>query len=206
MIGIYKITSPSNKIYIGQSVDIKKRFYNYKLLHCKSQTILYNSFKKYGVDNHQFDIVEECPIDLLNERERYWQDYYNVVGKKGLNCLLTKTTDKSGKLSKETRIKMSLSSKGKKLSQETKIKMSLSRQKMSEQTKKKMSLGNKGKKRSDETRIKISQSQYKIILNTFTGIFYNGIEEAAKTINMNPRTLNGKLINKRKNNTYFIYV
>lgn len=206
MIGIYKITSPSNRIYIGQSINIEKRFSIYKLLHCKSQTILHNSFKKYGVDNHVFEVIEECSIDLLNERERYWQDYYDVVSGKGLNCLLTKTNDKSGKLSNETRLKISLSSKGRKISKETKAKMSLSRQKISEETKKKMSLGNKGKKRSEETRLKISQSQYKIILNTFTGIFYNGIEEASKTINMNPRTLNGKLINKRKNNTYFIYV
>lgn len=37
LIGIYKITSPSNKVYIGQSTDLYSRFYIYKKLHCKKQ-------------------------------------------------------------------------------------------------------------------------------------------------------------------------
>ena len=99
MTGIYKITSPSKKIYIGQSVDIEKRFRSYKnLSHCKSQIKLYNSFLKYGVNNHIFEIVEECSIELLNDKERYYQDFYNVLNS-GLNCLLTKTNDRSGKMS-----------------------------------------------------------------------------------------------------------
>jgi len=47
MVGIYKITSPSGKIYIGQSINIEKTWkYRYKNLNaCKRQTILYNSLK-----------------------------------------------------------------------------------------------------------------------------------------------------------------
>ena len=48
MIGIYKITSPSNKIYIGQSIDIEKRFYYYRKLYCLKQVKLYRSFIKIG--------------------------------------------------------------------------------------------------------------------------------------------------------------
>ena len=84
MIGIYKIISPLGKIYIGQSIDIDVRFNNYKKLKCKSQLRIYNSFIKYGVDNHIFKTIEECSLDLLNERERYWQDYYDVLNKNGL--------------------------------------------------------------------------------------------------------------------------
>lgn len=47
LLGIYKITNPNNKIYIGQSINIKNRFYHYSLYHCKTQTKLYNSFIKY---------------------------------------------------------------------------------------------------------------------------------------------------------------
>ena len=54
MIGIYKITSPTNKIYIGQSIDIENRFTKYKSLDCKNQVRLYNSLKKYGFDKHKF--------------------------------------------------------------------------------------------------------------------------------------------------------
>lgn len=48
--GIYKITSPTNKIYIGKSKSLKQRENNYKssLEKIKSQIKLYNSIKKYG--------------------------------------------------------------------------------------------------------------------------------------------------------------
>jgi hypothetical protein len=111
MIGIYKITSPSNKIYIGQSINIEKRYYIYSLKSCKTQIKLYHSFLKYGFNNHMFQILEECEESELNNRERYYQDLYNSTGKNGLNCRLTETNDKSGKLSEETIEKMKISQK-----------------------------------------------------------------------------------------------
>ena len=53
MIGIYKIISPSGKIYIGQSRNIDKRFQQYKRLNCAKQPRLYNSFIKYGIDKQE---------------------------------------------------------------------------------------------------------------------------------------------------------
>lgn len=76
MIGIYKITNPKGKIYIGQSVNIKKRWYSYEKLYCKQQFYLYNSLVKYGIENHKFEIIEECLLEQLNEREIYWKQYY----------------------------------------------------------------------------------------------------------------------------------
>lgn len=88
--GIYKITSPTGNIYIGQSVNIKYRWRQYRKLYnnIKNQRILYRSFVKYGVDNHTFEVIEECDANLLNDREYYWQEHYNVLGNKGLNCVL----------------------------------------------------------------------------------------------------------------------
>lgn len=134
MVGIYKITSPSNRIYIGQSVNIEKRFISYKRMYVKNQkqTKLYRSFLKYGFENHSFEVVEECEIINLNESERYWQEYFDCLNI-GLNCVLTKTTNKSGKVSKETLKKMSEVSKGnknwlgRKHTQESKNKISLSK-------------------------------------------------------------------------------
>jgi group I intron endonuclease len=103
MIGIYKITSPSNKIYIGQSVNLKTRFRKYKYLNCKRQTHLYNSFVKYGVENHKFEIIEECSLEQLNEREIYWGNYFNVLDKNGLNLRLG---DARGKCSEEMKLKI----------------------------------------------------------------------------------------------------
>jgi group I intron endonuclease len=114
MIGIYKITSPTKRIYIGQSMDIDKRFNEYKLLHCKSQTKLYNSLKKYGHEKHKFEIITTCEVKQLNELERYYQDCYNVISKNGLNCILTKASDRSGEISDETRKKLSALRRGNK--------------------------------------------------------------------------------------------
>jgi group I intron endonuclease len=115
MVGIYKITSPSGKIYIGQSINILNRFNQYKSLsQTKGQKKLHYSFKKYGIDKHIFDIIEQCSIDLLNERERYWQDYYDVLNN-GLNCILTDTNDSVKVFSKETIDKIRKGNQGKEI-------------------------------------------------------------------------------------------
>lgn len=107
MIGIYKITSPNNRVYIGQSIDITKRWNTHrKSIKNKIKTKLINSLIKYGVDNHIFEVIEVCEISELNIRERYWQDYYDVLNG-GLNLKLTNTNNKSGVLSEATKQKMS---------------------------------------------------------------------------------------------------
>ena len=152
MIGIYKITSPSKKIYIGQSINIERRFNNYKnLINCKGQTILYNSFLKHGIDKHVFEILCECEIYELNDKERYYQDLYSVIDKKGMNCRLTSAKDRSGKLSEEIKNKISLSNIGKKQSIEQRKNTSI------------LKLGNKnmlGKNHSTQTKNKISKKLF----------------------------------------------
>lgn len=88
--GIYKITSPSGRIYIGKSIDIKTRWYGYSRVKL-SQTKVYMSFQKYGMESHVFEIIEECENDILSERELYWQKYYNSV-EEGLNCIYASET------------------------------------------------------------------------------------------------------------------
>jgi len=105
--GVYKITSPSERVYIGQAVNIKRRWNNYNVLEQSiKQPKLHNSFKKYGIENHIFEIIEECEFEQLNIRERYWQDFYDVLNG-GLNCVLTKTDILPTKISEDTRTKMS---------------------------------------------------------------------------------------------------
>jgi hypothetical protein len=72
-IGVYKITSPSGKIYIGQSTNIKYRWKMYYRLACKQQPKLYNSLLKYTPDKHQFEIIQECSSNQLNEYEIYYK-------------------------------------------------------------------------------------------------------------------------------------
>lgn len=124
MIGIYKITSPSGKVYIGQSIDIKYRFITYRRLRCKSQTRLYYSFIKHGVENHLFEVVCECKPEQLCELERHYQDFYNTIGSNGLNCIAKSTNDKSPYISEETRKRLRDSHVGYVLTEEHRMKIS----------------------------------------------------------------------------------
>lgn len=114
-IGIYKITSPSNKIYIGQSINIEKRFKQYKRLDCKKQPKLFNSLKKYGPENHKFEILEECSVNELNFKETFYKSIYDTVTY-GLNCELFDIGQ--GPRSKKVRNKISKTLTGKKKTQE----------------------------------------------------------------------------------------
>lgn len=106
-IGIYKITSPSGRVYIGQSIDIEARIKNHsKWMYSTCKGKLQNSFKKYGFEKHTFKIVRICPVSRLNKWERYYQDLYDVLGVQGLNQVLVESNSSSGSLSQETKDKM----------------------------------------------------------------------------------------------------
>jgi len=87
--GIYKITSPSGKVYIGQSKNVYKRWTAYNSLNCKSQPYIYNSLRKYGVNNHKFEIIYECDEDYLLQYEEdyiYLYDSNNAEYGLNINC------------------------------------------------------------------------------------------------------------------------
>jgi group I intron endonuclease len=80
MIGIYKITNPQGKIYIGKSTNLHKRIKEYSILsQIKGQPKIYNSIKKYGYENHLFEIIETCDKNIINEKEIYWINFYDSV-------------------------------------------------------------------------------------------------------------------------------
>lgn len=117
--GIYKITSPTKKVYIGQSVDVYIRMMTYQRNVPYSQRKLHNSINKHGINKHTFEVLEYCNVELLNEKERYYQDLYSAIGKNGLNLVLTTASDRSGFVSEETKEKKRLSMLGRKHSPET---------------------------------------------------------------------------------------
>jgi group I intron endonuclease len=212
MIGIYKITSPSGRIYIGQSVNINKRKRHYSYYDCKSQKKLYNSLKKYTWEKHIFEIVEECDEILLNERERYYQELYNTTSNTNLNCKLTKTNSKSGKLSEETKLKISIANKGRKYSSEVleNIRKLRKTRICSEETKLKMSISAKNKIVKKET-LDLKSKQLKErfskkVINLITKEIFSSCTEAAKHYNVNVKTLSKKLSGLRKNTTDLIYL
>jgi len=180
--GIYKIISPSNKIYIGSSIDLKTRLSKYKRGNCKNQTRLYASFMKYGVENHKIEVIKYCNISDLLYFESFYGNLYSCTGENGLNCFIPSINDKIRIASPETRRKISEANKGEKHhmfgkthSKETRLLISknnkskkwteeyrkkfmknLKPYKHTEETKKKLRELAKNRKVSDETKKKIS--------------------------------------------------
>lgn len=79
---IYKIQNQiNNHVYIGQTIkNYQKRFQQHKANYDKpyfAQLSLYKAFKKYGIENFSFEPIEEVPNDKLDDREKYWINYYN---------------------------------------------------------------------------------------------------------------------------------
>ena len=84
MIGIYKITKKSNgKSYIGQSNDIERRINEHKY---KIDLAIDQAINKYGIDAFEYEIIEECELSQLDEREKYWIAFYNTYKGFGYNC------------------------------------------------------------------------------------------------------------------------
>lgn len=118
MTGIYKILSPSGKVYIGKSKRISARMCTYKSL--REVSIgrgLLRSFKKHGVDNHVFTLAYELPKDVdrdtLSNYEMFYISQFKEVGVKMLN--MTNGGDGSWgyRHTEETKKKLSLIRKGK---------------------------------------------------------------------------------------------
>lgn len=160
--GIYKITSPTGKIYIGQSINIDKRKYHYSDKYGVGQPKIYNSILKYGWENHKFEIICECNEDNLNDLEKYYIKKYDSFNTEhGLN--LTEG-GQNYKMDGETKLKISNSLKGIIRSEETKRKISISKKgkipyTTNPEINKKISKSLNGIKRSGETKKKMSKSK-----------------------------------------------
>lgn len=116
-VGIYKITcTANNKIYIGSSSNIYQRWHRHKSnfrLNVANKNIQ-NSYNKYGNDTFLFEIIEECLVDSLIEREQYWFDFYKANGCDLLNCgEIVSNPTRGTTLSKEKRNNISAKNLGK---------------------------------------------------------------------------------------------
>ena len=165
MIGIYKIENLVNgKVYIGQSNDIEKRWYDHKrdsfiLGHKHYEYPLYRAFRKYGIENFSFEVILECEEWELDEWEIYFIEIYkSYCGNKngwGYNQSLGGESGSRGyKWTKEQKEKQSKRVKGEKNGFYGKS--------HSKEAKEKMSKKRKGKTLSQEHKAKISDGINKI--------------------------------------------
>lgn len=77
----------TDKWYVGQSWNVKKRWWTYSKYECRNQPKLYNALVKYGIDAFEKSILEEniTDQDTLDAREDYWTEKYDCVNN-GYNC------------------------------------------------------------------------------------------------------------------------
>lgn len=211
--GIYKITCMVNKkIYIGSSTDISRRFDSHysdlnRKVHHSSK--LQRAYNKHGKENFKFEKLESCLIDQLLIREQYYldtllfaQEFIRNENRKferlGYNILPIAGRTFKRKMSKKTRLKISLSKIGEKHhlygkshSAETRLKMAKSRygKAISEESKLKISKRHKGRIHTEQSRLNMSNGRKGVAswtkgvscLNTITNElrYFKSVKEAS---------------------------
>lgn len=86
MIGIYKIENQINhKVYIGKSIHLERRLSEHCFPSANQEIDL--AIKKDGINNFNFQILEECSLSQLSEREQYYIHKYNCIKPNGYNIV-----------------------------------------------------------------------------------------------------------------------
>lgn len=190
-VGIYRIwINDSSYVYIGQSLALSRRSVNHNSdlkRGSHDNPKLQNAYNKYGA--YHFEVVELCSEEHLNEREVYYIKKHNSLGPGGYNL---REGGDSGRLSEETKDKLSAAHKGKKLSQETKAKLSAAQK------------GKKfwaGKKHSEETKANMSAAREvsSIAEDVYAVILHGSKSRAQKVLKRNLNRLGRYGISFTKN-------
>ena len=77
MIGIYKITEIDNptNFYVGKSNNIQRRFKEHQTKTYEQSRIPFDDeIKEKGINAFTYEILEECSIEELSKKEKYWTD------------------------------------------------------------------------------------------------------------------------------------
>lgn len=105
---IYMLTSPSEKKYIGQTIQsFSKRMKQHRNKSDKTDncTALYSAIIKYGFENFKTEIILICDDEDLNKYEKEFIKTHNTLSPNGYN--LTTGGDSDYKVSESTRKKLS---------------------------------------------------------------------------------------------------
>ena len=91
LCGVYKIINKVNgKFYIGSSKNIYKRWDQHRNSlrnHCHDNEYLQNAWNKYGENNFEFEIIEECDPQVQFEREQYYLNTLKPFDDNGYNIV-----------------------------------------------------------------------------------------------------------------------
>ena len=159
-IGIYCIENMiNNKKYIGQSIHIKRRWYEHKHElnnNMHDNDYLQKAWNKYGFDNFKFYIIEICDEKDLDDKECYYISLYNTMDDNygynlkigGANRMISESTrEKLRQAARKPRTKKDISGS----------KNPMFGKHLSEETREKIRQAHIGTKASDETKAKLSE-------------------------------------------------
>lgn len=163
---IYKYTSPSGKVYIGQTLHKKTRINEHKCMAFKgSKSPFHRAIVKYGLKSFTSEIIETIVGDpsyvksKLNELEEYYIEKLNTRVPNGYNVAVGGDSKAGYTVSEETKKLISLANKGHITTEETKEKIRQANlgQKRGKETREKISRAAIGRKVSEETKLKLSK-------------------------------------------------
>lgn len=144
---IYKLTSPSGKSYIGQTIDYQRRMREYLLAPVRYKTKIFKAIRKYKFESFSTEVIQtvnvgkhgkDKALEVLNILEKMWISKFDSI-KTGYNLA---SGGKDFRHSEESKNKMSKSAIGKIVSEETRTRMSIA---------------STGRIHTDETKRKISE-------------------------------------------------
>lgn len=184
MKGIYVIRNKiNNLVYVGQTTNFERRkkghIKRFSTKDYKEYSKLYKAIEKYGLENFEFEFIEECNEEELLKREKQWIKHFNSF-KNGYNSTIGGKTAihywKGKSRDIETRQKISKSLTGSRLAEETKRKIGLANSKAM--------IGNKN-------------GNKKVVCVELNKVF-NSLIEAAQFINRHPSGITKVLKGEKK--------
>lgn len=182
---VYKYTSPSGKVYIGQTKHEQAR----KSQHRRDSqrginTAFCKAIRKYGFDNLQYEVImKDVPDYMINAFEKYWISYYNSCHGEGYN---SEEGGTNASINYETRMRIS---------------KSLAGIKQSEVTKEKRNSKLRGQKRTEEQKAnyrKAKKAQYVPVQCIETGEIYQSIADAQQHFGVNRSHVGSVCAGRRK--------
>lgn len=188
--GIYGIENKINgKWYIGQSVNIKKRWNEHiaNLTKGSHRNVhLQSAWKKYGADAFSFHILELCDRERLNIREVCWVKEKNSF-ENGYNNTLGGDGAPGWKATDEARRKMSIAHKGQKRSAETVAKMKAARKTSVSAANhmkrlRELKISREVTEKERAHLVSLNEPRRKAVLCVETGCIYASAHEAAQAV------------------------